>query len=384
MINKICFVSGSRAEYGLIKNLMNLFKNSPNFELQIIATAMHLSPEFGQTYKEIETDGFIINKKVDMLLSSDSNSSIAKSIGLGIIGFSDALEDLKPDLVVLLGDRTEMIAISTACLVMKIPLVHLLGGETTEGAYDEAIRHSITKMSQLHFVAAEEYQKRVVQLGEHPETVHLVGGLGVDSILQINLLSKEELEQELNFIFGDKNLLITFHPITLEDDSNVQMQSILDSLDEFPEIHCIFTLPNSDAGSRSIIKLIKDYCSRRSNCQYYASLGQRKYFSTIKYVDGVIGNSSSGLAEVPTFKKGTINIGNRQNGRLKAASVIDCEPNRRSIIDSIIKLYSKDFQDLITKVKNPYGDGLASNLIFQIISKKINNINIKKKFYNLW
>jgi GDP/UDP-N,N'-diacetylbacillosamine 2-epimerase (hydrolysing) len=383
MKNKVCVVTGSRAEYGLLKNLMKLLKESPKFELQIIATGMHLSPEFGLTYREIENDGFVISKKVEMLLSSDIPSSIAKSMGIGMIGFASALEDLKPDLVVVLGDRTEILSVASSCLVMQIPIAHLHGGETTEGAYDEAIRHSITKMAQLHFVAAEEYKKRVIQLGENPTSVHLVGGLGVDAIQKIELLNKEDLEIELEFSFGKRNLLITFHPVTLEGNSEEQMISLLNALDEFPDIHIIFTFPNSDAEGRSIIQLIKDYCTIRKNSKYYVSLGQKKYFSTIQFVDGVVGNSSSGLLEVPTFKKGTINIGNRQKGRLRAKSVIDCDANKISISKSIEKLYSKEFQSELNNTVNPYGEGDASNKIFNIIKENLSNISLKKHFYNL-
>ena len=383
MKNKVCIVTGSRAEYGLLKNLMKLFKESPEFELLIIATGMHLSPEFGLTYKEIENDGFVINKKVEMLLSSDNPSSIAKSMGLGMIGFASALEDLKPDLVVVLGDRTEILSVASSCLVMQIPLAHLHGGETTEAAYDEAIRHSITKMAQFHFVAADEYKKRVIQLGENPASVHLVGGLGVDAIQNIKLLNKDDLEIELEFSFGKKNLLVTYHPVTLEGNSEQQMMSLLNALDEFPDIHIIFTFPNSDAEGRSITQLIKEYCNTRKNSKYFVSLGQKKYFSTIQYVDGVVGNSSSGLAEVPTFKKGTINIGNRQKGRLRADSIIDCDANRISISKSLEKLYSKEFQSKLQNVVNPYGKGDASIKIFNIIKENLSNISLIKQFYNL-
>jgi GDP/UDP-N,N'-diacetylbacillosamine 2-epimerase (hydrolysing) len=383
MKNKVCVVTGSRAEYGLLKNLMKLFKESPEFELLIIATGMHFSPEFGLTYKEIENDGFVINKKVEMLLSSDTPSSIAKSMGLGMIGFASALEDLKPDLVVVLGDRTEILSVASSCLVMQIPIAHIHGGETTEGAYDEAIRHSITKMAQFHFVAADEYKKRVIQLGENPASVHLVGGLGVDAIQNIKLLNKDELEIELEFSFGKRNLLVTYHPVTLEGNSEQQMMSLLNALDEFPDIHIIFTFPNSDAEGRSIIQLIKEYCNTRKNSKYFVSLGQKKYFSTIQYVDGVVGNSSSGLAEVPTFKKGTINIGNRQKGRLRADSIIDCDANKISISKSLEKLYSKEFQSKLQNVVNPYGKGDASIKIFNIIKENLSNISLIKQFYNL-
>lgn len=380
---KVCIVTGSRAEYGLLKNLANLFHESESFHLQILVTGMHLSPEFGLTYKEIESDGFQIHKKVEMLLSSDTSSSIAKSMGLGMIGFADALSDLQPDFVILLGDRTEILSVASVCLVMKIPIAHLHGGETTEGAYDEAIRHSVTKMSSIHFVAAEEYRTRVIQLGEDPSTVFTVGGLGVDAILREDLLTKDDLETQLNFKFGLKNLLITFHPVTMEENTADDFQNILFVLDQFPEIHLIFTLPNSDAGGRRIIQMIETFSEKRENSMYYASLGQQRYFSILQFVDGVMGNSSSGLLEVPSFKKGTINIGNRQKGRLKADSVIDCETTISSIRDAINRLYSKEFQNGLKSVINPYGNGNASEKIFKIISNIDSELPIKKIFFNL-
>lgn len=380
---KICIITGSRAEYGLLKNLMRIFDDSTDFTLQILVTGMHLSSEFGLTYKEIESDGFTISKKVEILLSSDTPSSIAKSMGLGMISFGDALEDLKPDLVVLLGDRTEIFSAASVCLIMQIPIAHLHGGETTEGAYDEALRHSITKMSHLHFVAAEEYRKRVIQLGEDPSSVHLVGGLGVDAIHQIALWPKVELEKQLNFSFGEKNLLITYHPVTLENHTSKDFQNLLTALESYPDINLIFTLPNSDAGAREIIIMIQNFCNTRKNSKFFTSLGQQKYFSMLQFVDGVIGNSSSGLLEVPTFHKGTINIGNRQKGRLKADSVIDCEPIVDELQISIEKLYSLEFQNTLKQAKNPYGDGGAAKKIFQTLSEfDLKNFDMKKSFYD--
>ncbi|MCW7497016.1 UDP-N-acetylglucosamine 2-epimerase [Leptospira levettii] len=380
---KICIVTGSRAEYGLLKHLARLIDESETFELQLLVTGMHLSPEFGLTYKEIESDGFQIHKKIEMLLSSDSSSSIAKSMGLGMIGFADAFSDLQPDLVILLGDRTEILSVASVCLVMKVPIAHLHGGETTEGAYDEAIRHSVTKMSSLHFVAAEEYRMRVVQLGEDPSSVFTVGGLGVDAIHHVKLISKEDLEAQLDFEFGEKNLLVTFHPVTMEENSANDFQNLLSALDHFPEIHIIFTLPNSDVGGRAIIKLIQTYCENRRNSIYFSSLGQQRYYSLLSIVDGVVGNSSSGLLEVPSFKKGTINIGNRQKGRLKAESVIDCEPAMVDIKRSIECLYSNEFQNILSNVKNAYGDGDAAKQIFEIIKRILNEISVKKNFFDI-
>ena len=339
MTRKICVITGTRAEYGLLRWVMQGIKDDPDLTLQITVTGMHLSPEFGLTYQAIEQDGFQIDRKVEMLTSSDTPVGIAKSMGLGLIGFADALDELQPDLIVVLGDRFEIFAAVSAALVARIPVAHLHGGETTEGAFDEALRHSITKMSHLHFVAAEEYRKRVIQLGEYPDHVFNVGGLGIDNILKLNLLEKDELEKSLDFKLGKKNLLITFHPVTLEHGTSAnQMVELLSALEKLEETHLIFTMPNSDTDGRVLFQMIVEFVSKHPHAKAFTSLGQLRYLSCIKYVDGVVGNSSSGLAEVPSFKKGTINIGDRQKGRLKAVSVIDCEPNKISINNTIHKL----------------------------------------------
>ena len=383
-MRKICVVTGTRAEYGLLRWVMEGIRNSLKLELQVIATGMHLSPEFGLTYREIEKDGFRIDRKVEMLLSSDTPIGITKSMGLGLIGFADALNELKPDLLLVLGDRYEIFAAVSAAMVARIPVAHLHGGETTEGAFDEAIRHSITKMSHLHFVAAEEYRQRVIQLGEHPDRVFQVGGLGVDNICKIKLLEKEELEESIGFKLGKKNLLITFHPVTLEENSSAkQMKELIEALDNLNETKLIFTMPNSDTDGRVIFQMIEKFVKKHPNANAFTSLGQLRYLSCIKYVDGVVGNSSSGLAEVPTFKKGTINIGDRQKGRLKAESVIDCEANKKSISSAIQKLYSAEFQAKLKTVKNPYGSGGASTAILKILESVSLDGILKKEFYNI-
>ncbi len=381
---KICVVTGTRAEYGLLRFLMDGVKKSKKLKLQIIATGMHLSPEFGLTYKEIEKNGFKIDKKVEMLTSSDTSNGIVKSIGLGMIGLSDALEDLNPDIILVLGDRYEIFSVATAAMVYRIPIVHLHGGEATEGLIDEPIRHSITKMSHLHFVANEEYRRRVIQLGEKPENVFMVGGLGIDSIINLNLLSHKELEKALNFKLGTKNLMITFHPVTLEEKtSKEQMQELLDALLEFKDVHLIFTMPNADTDGRILFSLIEDFVKKHPQSKSFTSLGQLRYLSCIKHVDGVVGNSSSGLAEVPSFKKGTVNIGDRQRGRIKAKSIIDCEPKRESIVKALRKLYSPNFQKTLKNVVNPYGTGGASKAIVKKLEQvSLDNI-LKKKFYDL-
>ncbi|TGL68271.1 UDP-N-acetylglucosamine 2-epimerase [Leptospira kmetyi] len=381
---KVCVVTGTRAEYGLLRFVMEGIKNSLSLELQIIATGSHLSPEFGLTYQEIEKDGFYIDRKVEMLLSADSKTGVAKSIGLGTIGFADAFENLSPDLVMILGDRFELLSVASAALVSKIPMAHIHGGETTEGAFDEAIRHSLTKMSHIHFVAAEEYKKRVIQLGEDPQTVHLVGGLGLDGIHKIKLLDRKTLEKELGFELGKKALLVTFHPVTLGDSSSeFQMKELLSALDLNSDIQYIFTMPNADTDGRVIFRLIEDFVKTHPNSKAFTSLGQLKYLSALSHVDGVVGNSSSGIIEAPSFKKGSINIGDRQKGRIKATSVIDCDPERKSICRSINELYSEAFQTKILNVVNPYGDGGASEKIVRILENTESKYLLKKSFFDI-
>ncbi|SEP70573.1 GDP/UDP-N,N'-diacetylbacillosamine 2-epimerase (hydrolysing) [Ectothiorhodospira magna] len=383
-MKKICVVTGTRAEYGLLRWVMEGIRHSPVLELQLIATGMHLSPEFGMTIKAIEEDGFTIDRKVEMLLSSDTKVGVTKSMGLGMIGFADALDDLKPDLMLLLGDRYEIFAAAASAMIARIPIAHLHGGETTQGAFDEAIRHSLTKMSHLHFVAAEEYKKRVIQLGEDPRYVFNVGGLGIDNILRLKLLSREQLEDSLAFKFAPKNLLITFHPVTLEENtSSNQVDELLAALKELEDTGLIFTMPNSDTDGRVILEKIRLFCSNHPRAVAYTSLGQLRYLSCIYHVNGVIGNSSSGLIEAPSLNTGTINIGDRQKGRLKASSVIDCEPDKFSIKNAINKLFSDEFQSNLKFIENPYGYGGASNAIVQIIEQHSSFPDLlKKKFHD--
>ena len=382
---KICVVTGTRAEFGLLYWLIKGIQDDADLDLQLIVTGMHLSPEFGLTYREIEKSGFAIDNKVEMLLSGDTPSSISKSTGLGIIGFADAYNKLNPDLVIVLGDRFEIFAAGIAALFAKIPIAHIHGGETTEGAYDEAIRHSISKMAWWHFVAAEEYKRRVIQLGEQPERVFNVGGLGVDTINKVSLLSKDELADKFKIRFADKNLLVTFHPVTLENQtSKSQCQSLLNVLSELVEVNLIFTMPNADSNGRIIKEMLYDFVDNnkeRSIC--FKSMGHINYLSTLQFVDGVIGNSSSGIAEAPSFKIGTINIGDRQKGRLKADSVIDCKPTEDSIKAAIEKLYENDFQKKLKDINNPYGEGMATEKILDILANNPIPSEPKKEFYNL-
>ena len=379
---KICVVTGSRAEYGLFSGVMQGIQDDPDLELQIIATGMHLSPEFGLTYRVIEEDGFQINAKVEMLLSSDTAVGVAKSIGLGVIGFAEALDRLRPDLLILLGDRFEVLAAAEAALIARIPIAHIGGGDTTEGAFDESIRHSITKMSQLHFVTNDVAARRVRQLGENPAHIYNVGSPGIDQIKRLKLIDREALEETLGFKFKEKNLLITFHPVSLDFQTAAeQFQQLLDVLSQLgAEVGLIFTKPNSDPEGRLIMRMIDDYVAKYSNASGHISMGQLLYLSTIAQVDVVVGNSSSGLYEVPSFKKPTVNIGDRQKGRLQATSVINCVPQFEDIRRAILTALETDCSETV----NPYGDGNSSMNILKKI-KQISNFQalIKKRFFDL-
>lgn len=384
MRRKICIITGTRAEFGLLRWLMKEVQKEKSLELQVIVTGMHLSPEFGLTFQEVEQDGFAIDAKVEMLLSADTASAVTKSIGLGLIGFSDAYSRLCPNLIVVLGDRFEIFAAATAALIAGIPVAHLHGGEITEGAFDEALRHSITKMSHLHFVGAEDYRRRVIQLGEEPERVFLVGGLGVDAIKRITFLERSVLETSLNFKLGHKNLLITFHPVTLDANSSKhQMSELLNALGELKDTNLIFTMPNADTGGRELFDMVTTFVKSHQNSRVYKSLGQVRYLSCMRYMDGVVGNSSSGLAEAPSLGVGTINIGDRQRGRLFASSVINCQPNLDSIRKALDRLFDPSFQSALEKTVNPYGDGGASKRIVKTLcTHDIGNL-LKKSFYDV-
>ncbi|MEO2216582.1 UDP-N-acetylglucosamine 2-epimerase [Chromobacterium vaccinii] len=384
MNRKICIITGTRAEFGLLRWLMQEVQASSALQLQVVATGMHLSPEFGLTYKEIEQAGFTIDAKIEMLVSADTATAVTKSMGLGLISYADTYARLAPDLIVVLGDRFEIFAAAAAALIAGIPVAHLHGGETTEGAFDEAIRHSITKMSHLHFVAAEEYRHRVIQLGEQPERVFLVGGLGIDAIKRTALLTREELEKSIDFKLAARNLMITFHPVTLDDQNSAQqMSELLTALDELQDTNLIFTMPNADTGGRELSSMVESFVATHKNARTYTSLGQLRYLSCLQYVDGVIGNSSSGLTEAPSMGIGTVNIGDRQKGRLSASSVIHCAPTLDSIREAIAKLYDSSYKSILPQTVNPYGDGGASKKIADILrNTSIENLT-KKSFFDI-
>lgn len=379
---KICIVTGTRAEYGLLYWLMKEIQADSELELQIIATGMHLAPEFGLTYKVIEADGFVIDLKVEMLLASDTVVGITKSIGLGVIGFADALQTLKPDLLVLLGDRFEILAAAQAALVARLPIAHLLGGDTTEGAFDEAIRHSITKMAHLHFVSNEQSAARVRQMGESPDYVYNFGSPGIDQIKRIERLSRDEIEKQIGYTFQKKNLLVTFHPETLEEHSpESQFQKLLDALDLLgSDTGVIFTYPNADPAGRALIPMIDSFVAEHPQAKAYASLGQLRYLSVMAQVDAVVGNSSSGLYETPSFKIPTVNIGDRQKGRLQAASVTNCAVDTNLIGEAINAAFAMDCSAVI----NPFGDGDSSQKVKDILKNfQLDESLLKKHFFNL-
>lgn len=385
-MKKICVVTGTRAEYGLLMPLLEEIKKSEDLELQLLVTGMHLSPEFGLTYKLIEADGYIINEKVDILLSSDTPVGISKSMGLGMIGFSESFERLQPDMVVLLGDRYETFVAATTASVARIPIAHLHGGETTEGAFDEAFRHAITKMSWLHFTSAEEYRKRVIQLGESPERVFNVGAIGIENIRKMPLMNKDELEKSLGITFQKELLLVTFHPVTLEDaTSEVQFRNLLSALETFENTTIIFTKANSDTDGRIINEMIDNYTNEHlENTLAFTSMGQLRYLSAMKLASVVVGNSSSGIIEAPSFNVPTVNIGDRQKGRMQAKSVINCNPLTNSIEKAITLALSDSFKNSIKTMENPYGNGFVSKKILDELKNALDKtISLKKSFYDV-
>jgi len=383
-LKKIAVVTGTRAEFGQLNPLIEALNFHSDMQLQLIVTAMHLSQEFGYTVSEIESYGYKIDKKIECLLSSDTAVGITKSVGLAMIGFADALTELNPDFVIILGDRTEMLAAATAAMVANIPIAHIHGGETTEGAYDESVRHAITKMSYFHFTSTEIYRKRVIQLGEHPSRVFNVGALSIDSIKKLKLQNKIEFEKAINFKLGQKNILITFHPVTLDDQSSkVQFQIILNSLRKLINTKFIFTHANSDKSGQIINQMIEEFVEKDiTNAISFKSLGQLRYLSSLKYVDLVIGNSSSGLHEAPYFNIPTINIGDRQKGRILSDSVIQIEPNEQDLTLAIEKSYSRSFREKIKSQKKIFGSGDTTKKIMDILNLERPK-NLKKSFYDI-
>jgi UDP-hydrolysing UDP-N-acetyl-D-glucosamine 2-epimerase len=385
-MRKICVVTATRAEYGLLKCLLEDIQNDSVLELQLISTGSHLSPEFGLTNQQILDDGFVVNKTVEILLSSDTPVGVSKSMGLAQISFSEAFDELKPDIVVVLGDRYELIPIVSAANIARIPVAHLSGGELTEGAIDELIRHAITKLSQLHFTAMDEYSTRVIQMGEQPERVFTVGEVGLDNLLRMQLMSKDEFENSISCKLKERNLLFTYHPETTQDIAEVErdFREILSALDTLEHTLVIFTKANADVGGRLINKMIDKYVAENTEKAIaFTSLGQLRYLSALQYMDAVVGNSSSGIVEAPSFKLATINIGNRQKGRVRANSTIDVSVNKADLTSALAEVYTPEFMASLKHIVNPYGRGNSSEKVVQTL-KTVELSSLKtKQFYDV-
>ncbi|MDT4763428.1 UDP-N-acetylglucosamine 2-epimerase [Sphaerochaeta sp. PS] len=382
----ISILTATRAEYGLLHPLILKLQKLGAFDVRVVVTGAHLSPEFGLTYKEIEEDNIEIDKKIEILLSSDTPSSISKSMGLAMIGFSDYFSELKPDLLIVLGDRYETLAVCCVAMNQRIPIAHLYGGETTEGAIDESIRHAITKLSYLHFTSTEEYRKRVIQLGEDPSRVFNVGALGIENIKNEKLLDRAHLEESLGLSLDGPFAMVTFHPVTLEKGSSaIQFKTMLDAFHAHPDLKFVFSKANADADGRIINQMIDTFVATHKNAVVFASLGTKLYISTVKHSAFVIGNSSSGIVEVPSLHIPTINVGDRQKGRLQAGSTINCEPTSVDIERAITYALSEECKEKAKTVENPYGDGNSSELIASCIKRVLSEetIDLKKQFFDL-
>lgn len=385
-MKKIVVLTSTRAEYGLLSPVIKKLMQIKEADVCVAVTGMHLSPEFGLTYQEIEKDGISIDKKIEILLGSDTPASMSKTMGLAMISFADYFAEICPDALLVLGDRYETLAVCCAALNAKIPIIHLHGGETTEGAVDEAIRHSITKMSYLHFTSTEAYRQRVIQLGENPARVYNVGALGVENVLNQPLLPKEKLEGELGLKLDRPYAVVTYHPVTLDNHDIYKIASqFLNALDQNTDMYYIITKANADAGGRKINQILEEYATRRKNVKVYDSLGMLRYLSAVKYSEMAIGNSSSGILEVPSFGIPTVNIGDRQKGRIRAGSVIDCAEDTESIVNAIKKAKTPEFREMCRHVQNPYEGTNTSETIVKLIRENIfeKKVEMKKKFYDI-
>lgn len=385
-MKKLAVLTATRAEYGQLSPIIKKLKQNPDIDVRVVATGAHLSPEFGMTVNEIINDGIEIDKEIEILLSSDTPVSVSKAMGLALISFSEYFNELKPDALMVLGDRYETLAVCIAAMNARIPIIHLYGGEATEGAIDDAVRHSITKLSSLHFTATDIYKNRVIQMGENPDNVYCVGAMGVENAMKIDILSKEELEASLGVKLGDKYAVLTFHPVTLENNSaEKQVEELISALDKYPDITFLCTKANADANGRIINERLADYSSKRNNLFLFDSLGVKRYISAVKHSCFAIGNSSSGLIEIPSLHVPTVNIGNRQKGRILADSVVCCEPTEASIVAAIKYVSNPNFVSSIQNLTNPYGDGNTSDKITSVTADYLINdkLTVFKTFHNL-
>ena len=384
-MKKISIVTATRAEYGLLKNFIIALQKEEDIEVDVIVTGAHLSEAYGSTYRELEKDGIIINKKIDILVDGSSSIAISKSMGLALIGFSEYFDESKPDAVLLLGDRYEILAVACAAMNSRVPIFHLYGGETTEGAIDEAIRHAITKMSYLHFTSTKVYSRRVIQLGESPERVFNVGAVGVENVLKEPKMSKEELQENIGMKLDCPYAVVTFHPVTLEGNVRSQCDELIKAINSFPQYKFIITGANADNGGKIINKIFKNFADKHDNVYFALSLGLKRYLSALQYASFVLGNSSSGIVEGPSFSIPTINVGNRQKGRIQADSIINVGTDAKDIVDAINLAMSDDFKRIARNTVNPYGDGNTVSKTVSIIKDQLFNqeINLSKKFYDL-
>ena len=382
MPRKIAVVTGTRAEYGLLYWLMREIREDPDLELQLIVTGMHLSPEFGSTWKQIVQDGFRIDEKVEMLLSSDTPVGIAKSVGLGTMGFAEVLDRLRPHVMVVLGDRFEILAAATAAMILRVPVAHIHGGESTEGAMDESIRHAVTKMSHIHFTAAEVYRERVIQMGEDPERVFFTGAPGLENLRRLPLLDRSELEEQLGFSLAPPLLLVTYHPVTLEGNPERPFGELLQALGDIPEARVVFTMPNADTEGRRLMDMIREFAAAHGDrARAFVSLGTAKYLSLMKICSAVVGNSSSGLTEAPACGIPSVNLGERQRGRLKARSVIDCPEKRDRIAEAIRTATSREFAEMAGTAPSLYGSGDVARKMKDILKSQDLAHILKKRFH---
>ena len=385
-MKKIAVLTATRADYGLLSPVIRQLKSYEDLDVRLAVSGAHLSPEFGMTVTEIQADGIPIDREIEILLSSDSPAAITKSMGIALIGFADYFSVLQPDALLVLGDRYETLAVACAAMNAKIPIIHLYGGETTEGAVDEGIRHALTKLSNIHFVANDEFRKRVIQLGESPDRVFKVGAMGPENALRVSKYTQRELEDSLGCRLGSRYAVLTFHPVTLEQNTaEAQTDALTEALSRFPDITFLCTKANADTEGRIINRKLEEYARVHENVYLFDSLGAKRYLSALQNALFAIGNSSSGLAEVPSFGIPTINIGDRQKGRMQGASVINCQPQADSIEKAIIKALSPEFRAVAAAAGNPYGDGNTSYKIAEIIHDLLvhRKLDLKKKFYDL-
>ena len=385
-MKKIVVLTATRAEYGLLAPVIKKMDMDSQIDVRVVVTGAHLSPEFGMTINEIKEDGVRVDKEIDILLSSDTPAAISKTMGLAMIGFADYFAESKPDALMVLGDRYETLAVCAAAMNAQIPIVHLYGGEATEGLIDEAVRNAITKLSYLHFTSTEEYRHRVIQMGENPQRVYTAGAIGVENALHTNFMSKQELEKSLECSLGEKIAVLTFHPVTLEHNTaEIQIGELIKAIKHYPEITFICTKANADMSGRIINDSFQKCAETQKNIILFDSLGLKRYLSLLSYAEFVIGNSSRGIIEVPSFKIPTINIGDRQKGRTQARSVINCIPKADNIIEAISTALSEEFKNSICNIVNPYGDGNASEVIVNVTKEFLlnNKLKIQKSFYDI-